>query len=165
MIIFQILNLFNLLFTQLLECILLFTIAWWLLVTQLSLMTALLVPNTLLIFLLDFSNLISVPLFHLSDPLFILISEFIGWLRKTAALFLHLFSEFFYFSLKLINATLHFFLKEVTVLLCLALQFIDLTVVLIAKVSKFLILLRFQTILHVFKIDLELLGLLFHFKP
>jgi hypothetical protein len=41
-------------------------------------MTALLVPDTLLIFLLDFSDLISVPLLHLSDLLFILISEFIG---------------------------------------------------------------------------------------
>jgi len=61
-------------------------------------MTVRIVFNALFIFLSDFSDLISVPIFHLSNFLFILISELVSRLRKTTTLFFHLITQLLKFT-------------------------------------------------------------------
>ena len=164
MIIFQIFNLFSMLIPQSLKSILLLSIHWGFLVAQLTLMLAGVILDAALVLFTYFAYFISMPLLHLGYFLFILLSQLIGWLWKSLALILHLLTKLFQFSLKVIDTALHFSLQKLSILLCLAFEFVDLTVVFVTKVSNLLIFLRFQTDLHVFIVLLELFSALLHFQ-
>lgn len=158
MIIFQIPDLPLVLLLEPLQRILSFPIG-----LLLDLAHVLLMPGGLLLslpvtFLLVPSELLGVPLLHLSDPLLVLVPEFVGRLRQPLPLFLHLLPQFLEFALQLINATLHLSPQEVAVLLRLPLDLVDVAVVLALKVAQFLLLLGFQTGLKVLKVHLEFLS-------